>query len=75
MAMKNTDFEKKLKQLQLSKKSFVKLVGMPYQTLMNWKQKNETPVWVEPFLFYYEKNLAFDNFLKILNQYKIPKKN
>lgn len=68
--MKNTDFENKLAELNLSKKEFVDIVGMPYQTLMNWKQKNETPVWVKPFLYYYEKGLALDELLEILKKYK-----
>lgn len=53
--MKNIDFENKLQSLKLSKKEFTQLVGMPYQTLMNWKNKNETPYWVESWLDNYEK--------------------
>ncbi|WP_232364889.1 hypothetical protein [Campylobacter aviculae] len=54
----------------MSKKDFVGIIGMPYQTLMNWKSKDETPAWVEPFLYYYEKGLALDELLKILEKYK-----
>ncbi|TKX32437.1 hypothetical protein CQA76_03700 [Campylobacter aviculae] len=63
-------FLKKPQELKLSKKDFVGIIGMPYQTLMNWKSKDETPAWVEPFLYYYEKGLALDELLKILEKYK-----
>ncbi|STQ86196.1 hypothetical protein LS73_000110 [Helicobacter muridarum] len=68
--MNNTDFEKRLEALKISKKDFSEIIGMPYQTMMNWKQKDETPVWVEPFLYYYEKGLALDELLEILSKYK-----
>ncbi|WP_274542464.1 hypothetical protein [Campylobacter jejuni] len=41
--MENIKFEKKLQELELTKKDFTKIIGMPYQTLMNWKSKGETP--------------------------------
>ena len=55
--------------VNLSKKEFVELVGMPYQTLMNWKQKDETPYWVEPFLYHYEKGKSLDDLLNIIKKY------
>lgn len=67
--MKNTDFENRLETLNLSKKDFAKLVGMPYQTLMNWKQKDQTPTWVEPFLYHYEKSLSLDELIKTFKKY------
>ncbi|MGG7074340.1 hypothetical protein U5B43_08835 [Campylobacter sp. 9BO] len=63
--MSNLEFENRLNELNLSKKEFVELIGMPYQTLMNWKQKNETPYWVEPFLKHFEKSRAFDELLSL----------
>ena len=68
--MTNVNFENKLNELNLSKKEFVQIVGMPYQTLMNWKQKDETPYWVEPFLFYYEKGKTLDELLDLIEKYK-----
>ncbi|MBE3606341.1 hypothetical protein CCAL13119_05120 [Campylobacter sp. RM13119] len=68
--MTNIEFEVRLNELNLSKKEFVEIVGMPYQTLMNWKQKDETPYWVEPFLYYYEKGKTLDELLAIIDKYK-----
>lgn len=68
--MTNTDFEKELVRLKLSKKDFTQIVGMPYQTLMNWKGKNETPAWVEPFLRFYEKSVAFDELLRVIERFR-----
>ncbi|MBE2987215.1 hypothetical protein CCAL12920_08230 [Campylobacter sp. RM12920] len=68
--MTNIEFEARLNELNLSKKEFVEIVGMPYQTLMNWKQKDETPYWVEPFLYYYEKGKTLDELLAIIDKYK-----
>lgn len=68
--MTNTKFESELMRLKLSKKDFTLIVGMPYQTLMNWKQKDETPAWVEPFLRFYEKSVAFDELLMIIEKFR-----
>ncbi|CUU87731.1 hypothetical protein FFA43_06170 [Campylobacter hyointestinalis subsp. hyointestinalis] len=68
--MTNVGFENKLNELNLSKKEFVELVSMPYQTLMNWKQKDETPYWVEPFLCYYEKGKTLDELLALIDKFK-----
>lgn len=70
--MNYDEFENKLKSVSLSKKEFVDIVGMPYQTLMNWKQKDETPYWVEPFLFYYEKGKTLNELLAIIKKYEKP---
>lgn len=58
--MENAEFEKRLKELNLSKKDFTHIVNIPYQTLMNWKLKGKTPAWTGPLLFYYEKSRSFD---------------
>lgn len=44
-------FSDKLKELQLSRDDFSKIVGMSYNSVANWKSK-EIPAWVEPFLYY-----------------------
>ncbi|WP_297578650.1 hypothetical protein [uncultured Helicobacter sp.] len=67
--MKNTEFEQKLEQLGLSKKEFTAIVGMPYQTLMNWKQKEQTPVWVDSWLENYAKAKTLDDVAKALKPY------
>lgn len=68
--MTNIEFENKLDVLNFTKKDFVAVVGMPYQTLMNWKQKNAVPYWVEPFLKSYEKSRKFDEILEMLERFK-----
>ncbi|MCX2717803.1 hypothetical protein OQH61_08670 [Helicobacter sp. MIT 21-1697] len=67
--MRNADFEHKLEQLGLSKKEFTTLVGMPYQTLMNWKQKEQTPVWVDSWLENYAKAKILDDISQVLKPY------
>lgn len=67
--MTNANFESELARLKLSKKDFTQIVGMPYQTLMNWKAKDETPAWVEPFLRFYEKSVAFDELLTMIKKF------
>lgn len=69
--MKNIDFENKLQSLKLSKKEFTQLVGMPYQTLMNWKNKNETPYWVESWLEYYEKSKTLSEVIALLRAHLV----
>ncbi|ENU2792769.1 hypothetical protein ACE4NI_001660 [Campylobacter jejuni] len=72
--MKNKDFEKKLKELKLSKKDFVEIIGMPYQTLMNWKAKGKTPKWVDSWLENYEYKKFYDEFFKYKEFYDYAKK-
>ncbi|MBS4407343.1 hypothetical protein [Campylobacter vulpis] len=67
--MTNDTFEKTLLDLNLSKKDFANLANIPYQTLMNWKAKNQTPSWVKPFLSFYEKSKDLDALLKLLSKY------
>ncbi|WP_300446157.1 hypothetical protein [Helicobacter typhlonius] len=67
--MQNTEFEQKLEQLGLSKKEFTAIVGMPYQTLMNWKQKEQTPIWVDSWLENYAKAKTLDNVAKAIKPY------
>ncbi|TLD79828.1 hypothetical protein LS68_009145 [Helicobacter sp. MIT 05-5293] len=68
--MKNTEFEQKLESLGLSKKEFTAIVGMPYQTLMNWKQKGETPIWVDSWLENYKKAQNLDALLALIDKCK-----
>ncbi|WP_343353260.1 hypothetical protein V3I05_07960 [Helicobacter mastomyrinus] len=67
--MQNTEFEQKLEQLGLSKKEFTAIVGMPYQTLMNWKQKEQTPIWVDSWLENYAKAKTLDDVAKSIRPY------
>ncbi|EAI7269768.1 hypothetical protein B0619_07285 [Campylobacter lari] len=67
--MENIKFEKKLQELKLNKKDFAKIVGMPYQTLMNWKSKGETPIWVDTWLLNYEKAKVLDEISKSIKTF------
>ncbi|EPB3729646.1 hypothetical protein CNZW441b_b0036 (plasmid) [Campylobacter novaezeelandiae] len=73
--MKNIKFEKKLKELELTKKDFVKIIGMPYQTLMNWKSKGETPRWVNSWLENYKYKQFYENIKKEFIKYDNKDKN
>lgn len=57
--MNYNEFETRLKDLNLSKKDFAKLVNMQYESVINWK-RNNIPHWVKSFLFYYEKAQVLD---------------
>ncbi|EJI1209736.1 hypothetical protein ND005_002011, partial [Campylobacter jejuni] len=59
------------KQLGLTRKTFADIAKVSYSGIStNWKDDKEIPSWVEPFLYYYEKGLALDELLKILEKYK-----
>lgn len=58
--MSKEQFISKLKELGFDKTEFSDLSGVPYTTVNNWGvMKNgkplPVPIWVEPFLSYYEK--------------------
>lgn len=67
--MNYDEFSQKLKNLNLSKDEFSKLVGMSYNSVANWSKK-EIPAWVEPFLFYYEKGKTLDELLNLIEKYR-----
>ncbi|MCE3038316.1 hypothetical protein [Helicobacter anatolicus] len=66
--MNYTDFSNKLKQLQISKEEFAKMVDMNYHSVANWKSKG-VPYWVEVLLYHYEKSKNLDVILNIIKQY------
>ena len=43
------EFEKLLKQANLTKKEFADVVGMNYNSVVNWGTKNTYAPWVERF--------------------------
>lgn len=67
--MSYENFSLQLKALSLSRDEFAKMVGMSYNSVANWKQKG-VPLWVECFLFHYEKSKKLDSLLEILEKYK-----
>lgn len=58
--METNEFEKKLENLNLSKKDFAELTNLPYQTIMNWKRSDSVPKWVKSWLENYIKAKDLD---------------
>ncbi|MBX0432585.1 hypothetical protein I9461_00910 [Campylobacter jejuni] len=54
------DFSNRLKQLDLTREDFSKLVGMNYNSVANWKSK-EIPIWVDGWFQKYEDAREFYN--------------
>ncbi len=52
------EFDKRLKEVNLSKKEFAKLVNMQYESVVNWKRAEKLPDWVTSW-FIIMKNLRF----------------
>lgn len=67
MDIKN--FEKKLAELNLTKKEFANLVGAVYNGVVNWNTKGETPKWVDSWLENYAKAKTLDDVAKALKPY------
>jgi hypothetical protein len=63
--MDKNEFSQKLKVLGLNNKEFSYISNIPYSTVTGWgclanKKTLPVPVWVEPFLIYYEKAKKLD---------------
>ena len=63
--MTKDDFQNRLKELDINKQDFSELSKVPYSTVTNWGVLRDgkpmvVPVWVEPFLDYYEKSKKLD---------------
>lgn len=63
------NFEKKLAELNLTKKEFANLVGAVYNGVVNWNTKGETPKWVDSWLENYAKAKTLDDVAKALKPY------
>lgn len=57
------EFDKRLKEVSLSKKEFAKLVSMQYESVVNWKRAGKIPDWVKSWLYYYEKSKILDTLI------------
>lgn len=69
--MTRLEFDKKIKELGLSRKDFAEIANVSYTGIStNWKDDKEIPSWVEPFLYHYEKGLKLDELLAIIEKYK-----
>lgn len=58
------EFEKLLKQANLTKKEFADVVGMNYNSVVNWGTKNTYAHCVEPFLNCYIKAKKYDELMQ-----------
>ncbi|MCR6581609.1 hypothetical protein CINS5918_03840 [Campylobacter insulaenigrae] len=64
-------FEKKLNELELTKKEFANMVGAVYNGVVNWNAKGETPKWVDSWLENYERQKSFNNFVNEVEKYTV----
>ena len=63
--MSNEEFEKILKEIELTKKEFARLVDVSYGGVVNWGRVTQSiPNWVESWLELYRKNRKFENLKK-----------
>ncbi|HEF3689028.1 TPA: hypothetical protein SAF90_001096 [Campylobacter jejuni] len=62
-------FEKKLNELELTKKEFANMVGAVYNGVINWNAKGETPKWVDSWLINYEKAKVLDGISKSIKPF------
>lgn len=67
--MKNQEFEATLLELNISKREFSELTGLPYQTIMNWKRFDTLPIWVESWLENYVKAKGLDNIVNAVKPF------
>ncbi|MBZ7987459.1 hypothetical protein [Campylobacter canadensis] len=64
-------FEKKLNELNLTKKEFANMVGAVYNGVVNWNTKGETPKWVDSWLENYEQQKSFNNLVNEVEKYTV----
>lgn len=62
------EFEKNLKDVNLSKKEFAEIIGAAYNGVIKWGNRGETPAWVDSWFFNYKKAKEFDELKKTLNK-------
>lgn len=56
------DFNKKIKELGLSREDFSKMVGLSYGAVSNWNDEAKPiPPWVESWLENYEKAKSYED--------------
>ncbi|HEH5086449.1 TPA: hypothetical protein SG769_000677 [Campylobacter coli] len=73
--MLKREFDEKIKSLGLTRQDFCNITGLAYSSVSNWNDNNKPiPIWVDTWLLNYEKSLALDELLKILEKYKNKEK-
>lgn len=67
--MNKKDFDKYLKDFNITKKEFTKLVNLPYSTVNNWNGKDRPfPSWLDSWFFHYEKSLKYDKLISLIKK-------
>lgn len=65
--MTKKDFDKHLKDLNITKKYFTELVNLPYSTVNNWNGIDKPfPAWLNSWFENYEKALKFDKIKELI---------
>jgi len=64
--MKNEIFEKLLLEAKINKKTFSELVGLNYNSVINWNKSDKIPSWVESWLTLYIENNSCRKLKEIL---------
>lgn len=65
--MKNEELKEKLRKAGLNKKQFAALVGLQYQTVINWGSSKNIPHWVDSWLELYaeaQKSMSVKKVIK-----------
>ncbi|EJE1648406.1 hypothetical protein ACWU0V_000303 [Campylobacter coli] len=69
--MLKREFDEKIKSLGLTRQDFCNMTGLAYSSVSNWNDNNKPiPIWVDTWLLNYEKSLALDELLNIIEKYK-----
>ncbi|EAH5523997.1 hypothetical protein APO71_02810 [Campylobacter coli] len=69
--MLKREFDEKIKSLGLTRQDFCNITGLAYSSVSNWNDNNKPiPIWVDTWLINYEKSLALDELLNIIEKYK-----
>ncbi len=64
--MEKEKYNKKLKELGLTKKDLSNILGVAEQTVNNWGSTNKIPYWIESWLENYEKSKSLDKAVEAL---------
>ncbi|EOI0290698.1 hypothetical protein ACMF2R_001662, partial [Campylobacter coli] len=71
ITMLKREFDEKIKSLGLTRQDFCNITGLAYSSVSNWNDNNKPiPIWVDTWLLNYEKSLALDELLNIIEKYK-----
>lgn len=69
--MLKKEFDEKIKSLGFTRQDFCNMTGLAYSSVSNWNDNNKPiPIWVDTWLINYEKSLALDELLNIIEKYK-----